>query len=165
MSREIDWSQPLSDEDRAWAEQRDHLRSKIEANDEEFGGKDKAPEQTRAERMDELRSTINNSQNELARLEKEQADEDNANRALAGDPTTGNGFVDNTYVNGEIPDGATEAAEDYSDEKRWTKAALQAEIDKRNEEEGVDIPRTGTRSELVERLVADDRELAQQAQE
>jgi hypothetical protein len=38
MSRNIDWEQPLSDEDRAWAEQFHINRARIALNDEQHGG-------------------------------------------------------------------------------------------------------------------------------
>jgi hypothetical protein len=164
MSRTINWDEPLSDEDRTWAEQRDVLHSKIEENDQKFGGKKKAPKQNRQERMDELRSIIADSENELQRLQQEQIDEDNKNAALTGDVRTGNGIVDNTPVNGEAPAGAPTAADNYADEQRWTKANLVKEIESRNAERvAEDLPpisKSGNRSELVERLMADDAELA-----
>ncbi len=169
MARTIDWSKELSDEDRAWAEQRTDLPSgqdgltigeQIAKNDQEFGRETKIAKQSRAERMEELRSIIADGQNELARLEQEQIDEDNANVALAGSLGTGNVIQDNTPVNGERPEGAPAPSDDYDDEKKWTKAALQAEIDKRNDD-GAQLSRTGNRSELVERLREDDRALAE----
>jgi len=170
MAREIDWSKPLSDEDRTWAEQRLDMPSgsngltigqQIARNDEEHGKAAKDARMSRSERMDVLRSGIAESQNELARLEQEQIEEDNENRARAGslgEQAAGLGFTDNTPVNGEKPEGAPEPSDDYDDTKKWTVQSLQAEIDRRNED-GAELRRTGTRSELVERLRADDEEL------
>ncbi len=171
MARTIDWSKELSDEDRAWAEQRLDAPSgtdgltigeQITKNDEQFGRVAKVAKQSRAERMADLRTVIADATNELARLEQEQIDEDNANVALAGSLGTGNVIRDNTPVNGERPEGAPEPADDYDDEKKWTKAALVAEIEKRNDD-GAQLAKTGNRSELVERLREDDRELREQA--
>lgn len=173
--RKIDWSKPLSDEDRAWAEQRldatddgIKLADRIAANDVEHGKEAKDAKKSRSERLADLRTTIADAQNEVARLEQEQVDEDNRNAALAGslgDQAKGLIVKDNTPVNGERPDGAPTETEDYSDEKYWTKAKLQEEIDKRNAERQADgleaLPKSGVRSELVERLRKDDEELAQ----
>lgn len=171
MAREIDWSKPLSDEDRVWAEQRLDTASgqdgltigeQIAKNDEEHGKAAKDAKKSRAERIQDLNTEIANAQNEISRLAQEQADEDNANVARAGslgDQAAGLGVVDNTPVDGERPEGAPTNTEDYSDTKRWTVPSLQAEIDRRNDD-GADLKRTGTRAELVERLRQDDEELA-----
>lgn len=157
--KKIDWSKKLSDADREWAMQFDHLRAQVEENDREFGDK---RELSRADRMEELRATISSAQTELARLEQEEADEGNANRAVAGDPSTGNTILDNTVVDGETPEGAPAPAETY---EGWDPAKLKAEIRKRNkdrEAEDLDpLPTTGRREELVERLLQDDREIAE----
>lgn len=171
MAREINWDEKISDEDRAWAEQRpDHqvngrpIRELLAEQDEKFGDKEAEPAKTRAERMTELRQIIADSQTELERLSQEQIDEDNANRAFSGDAASGL-VQDNTYVEGEKPEGAPEPTETYSDEKYWTKAKLAEEIDSRNgerEREGLPaLSKTGNRSELVERLMQDDREAAE----
>jgi len=176
MARQIDWTKPLSDEDRTWAEQRLDMAAgngmtigqRIEENDLEHGKAAKDAKKSRAERMADLRTIIADATNELARLEQEQIDEDNRNVALSGDFSTGGTIVDNTPVNGEKPEGASTAVETYED-KRWTVSALQTEIDKRNEERAeASLPplnRTGTKSELVERLMEDDREIAADSQE
>lgn len=157
--KKIDWSKKLSDADREWAMQFSHLRTRVEENDREFGGK---REQSRDERMEELRATISSAQTELARLEAEQADEGNENRAVVGDPATGQVIRDNTGVDGETPEGAPQAAETYDG---WNVDRLKAEIRNRNKEreaESLDpLPTTGRREELVERLLADDREIAE----
>lgn len=171
MARNINWSEPLSDEDRAWAEQRPDTPSgqdgltigeQIQRNDEVHGKQAKDSRKSRAERMQELRSTIADSENEIARLQQEEADEINANVARAGsmgDQAAGLTVVDNTPVNGETPEGASTGTEDYSDEKYWTKAKLVEEIERRNDD-GAELSKTGTRAELVERLRKDDEELA-----
>lgn len=157
--KKLDWSKKLSDEDRAWALQFDHLRAQVEENDRQFSGEQ---EQSRAERMEELRATISGAQTELARLEAEEANEGNENRAMLGDPATGQVILDNTGVDGETPEGAPAPAETYDG---WKADDLKAEIRKRNKEreaEGLDpLPTTGRREELVERLLADDREIAE----
>lgn len=167
MARDIDWDEPLSDDDRAWAMQRDNLHAQVEANDRQFGGKATDKAQDRSARMDDLRSQIDSATNELVRLQREQDEEDNTNRALAGDPATGNVIRDNTGVNGEAPEGATDGPEDYSGDE-WTNSKLQAEIKRRNEErvsEGLEpISVRGSKSELIERLQADDAELAESAE-
>jgi translation initiation factor 1 (eIF-1/SUI1) len=171
MARQIDWTQPLSDEDRIWAAQRMDMAAgngmtigqRIEQNDIEHGKAAKDAKKSRAERMSDLRTIIADATNELARLQQEQIDEDNVNKALTGDFSTGGTIVDNTHVDGQKPEGASDAVETYED-KRWTVSVLQSEIDKRNEERAeAKLPplnRTGTKSELVERLMEDDREIA-----
>lgn len=165
--REINWDEPLSDEDRRWAEQRPDapagngmtVAQRLAALDAEHGYENgKSPEQ----RMQELRATIADAQNELERLEREQSEAGNPNASQTGDPRSGI-VVDNTPVNGEKPEGAPEAKEDYSDTKRWTVSALKSEIEDRNEDRVRDnlepMSTHGNRSELVERLLQDDREL------
>lgn len=175
MARTIDWSEPLSDEDRAWAEQRRDFASgrdgltvgeQIDRNDEKHGKQAKDSKKSRSERLDDLRTTIADAENEMARLQQEQADEDNRNAALAGsvgDRAAGLIVRDNTPVNGETPEGASTQAEDYSDEKYWTKSKLSEEIDNRNEERKAEnlepLSKSGTRAELVERLRQDDESL------
>lgn len=161
MAREIDWTKKLSDDDRAWAMQRDNLHAKVEENDRQFGRKDTSGAENRAARMEELRGLIASHTNELARLEQEQADEDNPNTAIAGDPATGNVIRDNTGVDGETPEGAPEAEATY---EGWNADKLKAEIRKRNKERAEEdlepLSTSGTKAELTERLLADDREIA-----
>jgi hypothetical protein len=176
MARVINWDEPLSDEDRAWAEQRGDqparygmtIRQAIAENDEQFGKEAKDAKKSRAEQIEDARGEIANLENKIERLTREQAEEDNRNVALAGslgDQARGLGFVDNTPVDGAVPEGADTARETYADERYWTKAKLAEEIDRRNDErkeEGLEpLSRTGNRSELVERLQEDDKELAQ----
>lgn len=165
MAREIDWSKKLSDDDRAWAMQRDNLRAQIDENDRQFGRKEADSVKERSDRMNELRSQIADATNELARLEKEQADEDNGNRAVAGDPATGNVIRDNTGVDGETPEGAPAEEETY---EGWTHDRLKAEIRNRNREREAEqldpLPTSGSKAELTERLLADDREIAESQQ-
>jgi len=98
----------------------------------------------------------------MARLQAEQAREDNPNVAVTGDPASGL-VRDNTAVDGETPEGAPEGKETYEDERYWTKAKLTDELKARNverERDGLEpLATTGNRSELVERLMKDDEEL------
>jgi hypothetical protein len=174
MARDINWDEPLSDEDRAWAIQREDQQGPggrkfsdlIQANDEKHGRATKDQAKSREERRAELRTIIADAQNEMARLDAEEAEETNRNTALAGsvgDREAGLLVRDNTPVNGETPEGASTAQEDYSDERYWTKARLQEEIRSRNTEREAanlnPLPLTGNRSELVERLLQDDEEI------
>lgn len=164
MARVINWDQKLSDADREWASQRDEFLEKIEENERRFGGPEpvSAPI-NKAERIAEMRGLIDKYTNEIARLEKELADEANTNSAFAGDQVTGNSIVDFTPVNGQKPDGAPESPEDYLSEK-WTIDALKDDIKRRNAERATEdlapISMRGTKSELIERIQADDREIA-----
>jgi len=175
MARDINWDEALSKEDRVWAEQRldqqgpggRKFADLIQENDEKHGRTDKPKTKSREERRAELRTLISDSMNELERLDKEEADEINRNVALAGsvgDQEAGLLVRDNTSVNGEKPEGASGQAEDYSDERYWTKQRLVDEIRNRNTDRVAanlnPIPVTGNRSELVERLLKDDEELA-----
>jgi hypothetical protein len=163
--RQINWDEPLSDEDRTWAEQRPDMPAgngmtvgqRLALMDE---GKTSA--QSRGERIEELRAVIADANNEIERLMREQAEEDNVNSAVVGDPASGL-VRDNTEVNGQRPEGADEPRETYSNEKVWTKAKLSEEINNRNNErveQGLEPLSThGTRAELVERLMKDDEEI------
>lgn len=179
MARDINWNEPLSDEDRAWAEQRldQHgpggrkFADLIQANDEEHGKAAKDASKSRDERREELRTIIADAQNELERLDREEVEEINRNTALAGsvgDREAGLIVRDNTPVNGERPEGSPEPVQDYSDEKFWTKNKLTDELRGRNserEQAGLSpLPVTGTRSELVERLKKDDEEILAEQQ-
>jgi len=170
MARQINWDEELSEEDRAWAEQRPDapagngmtISQRLAENDEKFGKAQKDASKTRAERLEELRTTIADAENEMARLQAEQAREDNPNVAVTGDPASGL-VRDNTAVDGETPEGAPEGKETYEDERYWTKAKLTDELKARNverERDGLEpLATTGNRSELVERLMKDDEEL------
>jgi hypothetical protein len=176
MSRSIDWSKPLSDEDRAWAEQRWDMPAgqggmsvgqMIAANDEEHGKAAKDAKKSRSEQIQEANAQIAELENKISRLQAEQAEEDRVNAAFSGsedDRARGLGYVDNTAVDGETPAGAPTSVEQYTD-KRWTADALKDEISKRNEDrvrDGLEaMPLTGTKAELIERLQKDDEELAQ----
>lgn len=177
MGVNINWEEPLTDAGRAWASQRLDQQGPggrtfgdlIQENDEKFGGADKAPAKSREERRAELRTIIADAQNELDRLDKEEAEEINKNTALAGsigDKAAGLAVRDNTPVDGQTPDGASTAKEDYSNDQYWTKARLTDELRVRNTDRVnanlSPIPLTGNRSELVERLLKDDEELAQE---
>jgi hypothetical protein len=170
MARVINWDEELSEEDRFWAEHRPDMPAgngmtvaqRLIENDEKFGRVAKNAAKSREERQQELRTIIADSQNELERLDREAAEEANANVAVTGDPASGL-IRDNTGVDGQRPAGAPEGSEDYSDEKYWTKAKLTDEIKKRNverEAEGLEpMATTGNRAELVERLLKDDEEI------
>lgn len=161
MSREINWNEPLSDEDRAYAEMRG-WDDRIADNDARFGNEKADKGMSRDQRMEKLRAEIAERTNELDRLTLEAEQEANANRSIAGDPRTGNLIVDNTGVDGEAPEGAPAEAKRYDD---MSSDKLKAEIRKRNKEreaEDLDpLPTSGTKAELVERLLADDREIAE----
>jgi len=174
MARDINWDEPLSDEDRAWAIQRGDQQGPggrkfsdlMQENDEKHGRAQKAQSKSRDERRAELRTIISDAQNELERLDREEVEETNRNTALAGsvgDREAGLIVRDNTPVNGETPEGASTAQEDYSDERYWTKARLQDELRTRNSDREAaslnPLPLTGNRSELVERLLQDDEEI------
>lgn len=171
MARQINWEEPISDEDREWAEQRGdmpagfggmNIREAIEANDAKHGKGERSSSFNREERISELRTAIADAQNEIERLTVEANLETNPNLAKQGDPAVGI-VRDNTGVDGQAPEGSSEPKEDYSDQQYWTKAKLAEEIDKRNEERvaaGLEpLSRSGNRSELVERVLRDDEEL------
>lgn len=171
--REINWSEPLSDEDRAWAEQRPDLLVKNGKTVREYllevDGQ-APPAVNREERRTQLRSIIADAENELARLDIEEGEEVNRNTALAGsigDREAGLIVRDNTPVNGERPEGSVEAKETYEDERYWTKAKLTEELRTRNterEQAGLSpLSLSGNRSELVERIMRDDEEIAADA--
>lgn len=168
MAREINWDEELSPEDREWAEQRPDMPAgngmtvaqRLAEQDGKFG--DKRVARSRAERIEELRGIIANSQNELERLLVEEEAEANANAAFTGDPASGV-VRDFTPVDGQTPDGAPAPTDDYDNEKVWTKAKLIDEIKARNtervEQQLEPLSTNGTRSELVDRIRKDDSEL------
>jgi hypothetical protein len=171
MSRDINWEEPLSDEDRVYLEHRldapagfggMNIAQAIEANDAKHGRAEKAQALSREERITELRTIIADAQNEMERLVTEGNLETNPNLGKQGDPAVGL-VVDNTGVDGERPEGSPEPIPDYSDVKYWTVPKLQEEISARNVDRkaaGLDeISTTGKRAELVERLQKDDEEL------
>lgn len=142
MSREVDLDQPLSEEDRQYLQDRGK-HADIRANDERFGG----PVEEDEEALD----------NKIMDLE-EQAAVLRARKAalVAAREQEEAGVTDRTVVNGE---GGDEPDDDY-DDPAWTKAKLQAEIEKRNEDRDDDgkMSSAGTKAQLVERLRADDEE-------
>lgn len=144
MSREVDLDKPLSDEDRLYLQDRGK-HADIRANDERFGG---GPAEDDEEALD----------NKIMDLE-EQAAVLRARKAslVAAREQEESGVTDQTVVNGE--GGGDESDEDY-DDPAWTKAKLQAEIEKRNEDRDDDgkMSSVGTKAQLVERLRADDEE-------
>lgn len=170
MARSIDWSKELSDEDRTWAEQRPDMPAgngmtvaqRIQENDETYGRQAKDAAKSRAERMSDLRTVMADAQNELERLEREEAEEGNPNVAVTG--LASQGLIrDNTGVDGQAPEGAPAPEERYADTTAWTKAKLAAEIEERNKERRSlnmePLSTTGTRAELVERLLKDDEDI------
>jgi hypothetical protein len=172
VAREINWDEPLSPEDREWAEQRPDMPAgngmtvaqRLAQLDSEYGYEDgKSPEK----RIEELRSTIATAQNELERLEREQMEFGNPNKGTVGDPASGL-VVDNTPVDGQAPEGAPNVRQDYSDQHYWTVARLKEEIETRNpdrEQAGLEpLSTAGKRTDLVERLVQDDRDIEAQGE-
>lgn len=160
MSREINWNEALSDEDRAYAMERG-WEDQIAGNDARFG-KDPDPVLSREQRMDVLRAEIAERTNELARLTFEAEQERNSNKSISGDLRTGQIVVDNTGVDGETPEGAPVPPETY---EGWSSDRLKAEIKERNkerEEAGLEpLSVSGTKAELTERLLQDDRDIAE----
>ena len=138
------------------------VRDRLRANDEKFGREAKMASMSREERISELRGQMADAQNEIERLERERAEENNPNVAVTGDPAIGL-IRDNTGVDGQPPEGAPETKEDYSDTKYWTVGRLQDEIRKRNLERTAaglsEMSDQGKRAELVERLQQDDKEI------
>jgi hypothetical protein len=130
-------------------------------NREKFGAKDPdAPDYStdtnaRAERVRVLNEEISERQRELAQLQEVDAQPDsavaNSGPAVAAASAT-----------------APEGAEDYSD-ARWTVELLKSEIRNRNEaRQQEDLPAlstSGTKQDLVARLIQDDREIAAAQQE
>lgn len=160
MSRDINWHEAISDEDRAYALERG-WDDRVADNDTRFG-KEPDPAMDREQRMGVLRAEIADRTNELDRLTLEAERERNSNKSISGDPRTGQIVVDNTGVNGETPEGAPAPAETY---EGWNADRLKAEIKERNKERadaGLEpLSTTGTKAELTERLLADDREIAE----
>lgn len=164
MSREIKWHEPISDEDREYAEMRG-WNDRIAENDARFGNSNAKEELSREQRMEQLRGEIAERTNELDRLTLEASQEANANKSIAGDLRTGQIVVDNTGVDGQTPEDAPQADPTYDG---WSPDKLKAEIRKRNKERAAEdlspLPTSGRREELVERLLTDDREIAESQQ-
>lgn len=161
MSKEIDWSKPLSDDDREHALQR-NMHAKVAENDAQFARE--RSQQSRGDRLSELRGLVAKYQAEINLLEQEESEEILARNASAvGDFKTGNVIRDNTGVDGEAPEGSMPVGNDYTD-SRWTVEALKSEITDRNGDRAkVSLPPLslkGTKAELIERLQADDAEIA-----
>lgn len=174
MAREINWDEPLSDEDRAWAEQRPDapagngmtVAQRLAQIDDSYGNPKTARE--REKRIEQLRGEIDSRTIELERLQREAEEEGNPNVAVTGDPAQGL-IRDNTGVDGETPEGAPTGKQTYNDEKYWTVSKLQDEIRSRNIDRQAagltPLATSGKRSELVERLLKDDEELEQETDE
>lgn len=143
MSRKIDLTKPLSDEDRAYLEVRcktADLALNAQYMAEQAG--DKPPTQASPEQL---------------------AAPGNPQTTVAGETTqTGNSAppppppADGT----DNPQNPTPSLpESYDD---WTKKQLWAEIDKRNNEDdaGIDVPKSAKHEDLVAALELDDEEIA-----
>ena len=142
MSKQIDFTQPLSGDDRAYLMDRGRY-AEIEANDAEFGER-KPPEDD-----DTLEDQIYDLEEQLAVLRTRMAHRDLAREQGVV------GVKDNTVVDGE---GGEEPEEDNYDD--LSVAKLKEEIGKRNSGRDPEdrISMAGTKAELVERLRADDAE-------
>jgi molybdopterin converting factor small subunit len=162
MSRQINFNEKLSNEDRKWLLQNGETQ-KVRANDEEFGRTENDDDT-----LEEVEEKLAEARAEVARLEAEisrrQAPANVAQSempALTGGSTVGP--VDNTVVDGETPEGAPESGEDDYEAK--TVAELRAILADRNKErienDQEPFSTTGTKAELVERIRQDDRELAE----
>jgi hypothetical protein len=141
------------------------VRDRIAANDEKFNKAAKNEAKSREERITELRGLIDQHTTELERLEREQAEEANPNVSVVPGSDQMGAIVDNTGVDGQAPEGAPEGKQTYADTKYWTVQKLQEEIASRNpdrEAAGLEpLSTSGKRAELVERLMKDDEELAE----
>jgi len=132
----------------------------IEENEAQFGRDSGLNLETKKARVVELES-------ELSSLRQEIATEENPNEANPGAGGLGGGLRDNTVVDGERPAGAPrDATDDYDDTEKWTKAKLSDELKRRNKEREENdlepLRTTGNRSELVDALRLDDKELAEE---
>lgn len=162
--RKIDWDKPLSADDKAWALQRD-MHDKVAENEARYGKGDMPEGAKRDERIEELRSEITERQNELDLLLAAKADDEQ----LGGPPVRGVPTVTTgTFTEGEASQTGQDPERRYEDPS-WTKERLVAEIEKRNEERRQDdlpeLSTRGTKAELVERLMQDDREIAESEKE
>ena len=140
MSKQIDMTKPLSDDDRSYLHDRGRF-AEIEANDAEFGER-KPPEDD-----DTLEEQIYNLEEQLAVLRTRLA-----HRNLAREQEAV-GVVDRTAVDGE--GGEEEEADNYDE---LSVAKLKEEIALRNKdrEPGDRISQAGSKAELIDRLRADD---------
>lgn len=160
MARNIDWTKPLSPEDKAWALQRD-MHDKVEANEAEFGKGDLPAGAERDKRIEELRAQITELDNELTMLLRNKAEEENLGGAVVrgGAPQSAG-----TFTEGEGSQTGKDPSRTY-DDPSWTRDRLISEIDKRNAEraaEGLpELSTRGNKAELVERLMQDDAEVAE----
>lgn len=161
MSKRIDLEKPLSPEDRQYLVDRNRLRE-VDENEARFGRNSGMSSEQRSARIAELES-------ELATLRQEQAIEENPNvfQTRAG---IGGGLKDNTNVDGKRPEGApADPTDDYETDNRWTAGALKKELERRNAERAEaklePLSTSGNKSELIERLRMDDREIAEQQDE
>jgi hypothetical protein len=160
VARNIDWEKPLSAEDKAYALQRD-MHDKVAENEAKYGRADMPAGAERDQRIEELGRQITERQNELDMLlHKKAEDEGLGGPAVRGGETVTSG----TFTEGDKSQTGQDPVRHY-DGPEWTLAKLQAEIAKRNEERAAEeIPELsarGTKAELVERLMQDDKEIAE----
>jgi hypothetical protein len=159
MARQIDWTKQLSEEDKAYALQRD-MHDQVAENEAKFG-KGKMPEGAkRDERIEELRSQITELENELGILQAAKAEEE----GLGGPAVRGSEPVTRgTFTDGDASQTGQDVVQDYTGNE-WTSAKLKDEIKARNEDRKRDglqpLSTSGSVAELRERLIEDDREIA-----
>lgn len=163
MARKIDWEKALSAEDKAYALQRD-MHDKVAENEARFGKGDMPEGAKRDERIEELRGQITELQNELDQLTAAKAEEEN----IGGPAVRGSQVVTSgTFTYGDNSQTGQDVVQDYSGEE-WTGPKLKAEIKSRNEERARDglqpLSVSGNVSELRERLMQDDKEIAEAEQ-
>jgi hypothetical protein len=164
MSRQINFNEKLSEEDRNWLLQNGETQ-KVHQNDEEFGRKE-----TDGDTDEQVEEKLAAARAEVGRLEAELANRQSPGNIAQGGMTalTGGqvpGPIDNTVVDGETPEGAPDAGGDDYESK--TVPELRKELDKRNKERQENdqepFSTTGTKAELIERIRQDDREIASEA--
>lgn len=160
MARVIDWNKPLSAEDKQYALQRD-MHDKVAVNEAKFGRADLPAGAERDQRIEELRAELTERQNELEMLLQAKAKEENeGGEAVRGGQTGSAG----TFTEGDKSQTGDDPVRRY-DTAEWTVPKLQAEIGRRNEErkneELPELSTRGTKAELVERLMQDDKEIAE----
>jgi hypothetical protein len=141
VSKDINWDEPLSRFDREYAIGRG-LEDKVRKNELKFG----TDNPTSDEQIEEMEA-------KLSELKAAKAARDNVNVARSKF-----GAVDNTEIEGEVPQGASVRHD--ANYEVMSKAQLVDEIGRRNKGFAAEdqISTAGTKSELVERLRADDEE-------
>lgn len=149
MSRQIDLTQALSDEDREYLVSRGRLED-IRANDEQFG-----------DPGDKFVPIDDGNTGDVDPFKADDGNDQMANMHPGEKPLT---EVQGLEVNrgGGSEQADAEDTRDYDEPyTEWSKADLQKEIDERNADEDRDpdapkIARTGTVQELAGRLTDDD---------